>query len=87
MGGGGGRALTGCIFCLQVLGPINGVGREGGGLIIRRLLHTVEKLSKLPHRKYAPPSLPSELLMRIGLPTPFFSRNYFLCIFPIVVHC
>ena len=31
MGGGGGGALTGCIFCLQVLGPINGVGREGGG--------------------------------------------------------
>ena len=62
-------------------------GRGGRGLIIRLLLHTVEKLSKLPHRKYAPPSLPSELLMRIGLPTPFFSRNYFLCIFPIVVHC
>ena len=31
MEGGGGGALTGCIFCLQVLGPINGVGREGGG--------------------------------------------------------
>ena len=31
-GGGGGWLITGCIFCLQVDGPIAG----GGGLVSRR---------------------------------------------------
>ena len=32
LGGGGGGLITGCIFCLQVDGPIAG----GGGVVSRR---------------------------------------------------
>ena len=53
----------------------------GGGLIIGSLRIPSEKLSNLPHRKDAPPSLPSERPMRIELPTSFFLVVITFCVF------